>query len=279
MALLALLAAACWGAADFVGGQVSRRVHVLSLTLVSQVTGAAVLGAIVLARSVEAPDADVLPVAIGAGLANFLAVCGLYLSLAMGVMARIAPIFALSAVVPVVFGLAGGEDPTWPQLVGIVLALTGVALISSGPATTAAEGRMRIAVPLAIASSVSIGLALVGVNEVSERHDHYWAVFMTRTGSATFTALAAVAILRGRLLRQNRPVPIGIPIGVVDVAALVLFAFASTAGLLSLAAVLASTFPVMTVLLALLLLDERMTRVHATGAVATLVGGALIIGG
>lgn len=284
VAALALGAAACWGVADFLGGLQARRIHVLVVALVSQASGAISVAIIVLVQGLEAPPGDLVAVGLLTGVVNTLAVCGLYASLAMGTMARVAPILATGALVPVAVGLASGDEPTGLQLAGLPLAMIGVVLVSREARArdgVAAEpaGRTRLALGIAAGASLCLGTVMVGVDHLSE-HEPLWAVLMLRATTLSLIGLAFLALVaRGRTPGDPRRALVAIPIGLLDTSANVLFAFATNEGLLSLVAVLSATFPAVTVILSLAVLRERLDVVQAAGVLATLGGSAMIVSG
>lgn len=284
VAALALGAAACWGVADFLGGVATRRVHVLVVALVSQASGAVSIAVVVLVLGVEAPPGDLVAIGLLTGVVNTVAVCGLYASLAMGTMARVAPVLATGALVPVAVGLASGDEPTALQFAGLPLAMVGVVLVSRearvrNREAAAPAGRMRLALAIAAVASLCLGTVMVGVDHISE-HEPLWAVLILRATTLSLIGLACVAlVVRGRGPGDPRRALAAIPVGLLDTSANVLFAFATNEGLLSLVAVLSATFPAVTVILSLAVLRERLDAVQAAGVLATLTGIAMIVSG
>lgn len=280
--VLALGAAICWGIADFLGGVNTRRVHVLGVALGTQVTGTIAIVVVLGVRGVGPPAGDLVIVGVLTGLIGVFALIGLYWSLANGVMARVAPVFATAAAIPVLVGLASGEDPSTVQLVGIPIAIAGLMLVSVEPwgttVGTAGGSATRRALAVAIGTSVCLGLVLVGVDRVSE-HDPVWAVFLLRITAATVICATALTVLGRRLGADARPPRAVVPIGLLDTSANVLFGTASTAGLLSLVAVIGSSFPAVTVMLSIALLHERLQPMHIAGVTGTFAGCAMIVGG
>ena len=202
------------------------------------------------------------------GLFGAVAVLTFYRALALGTMSIVAPIVATSAIVPVLAGVFDGERPGTLQWIGIVAALSGVALASLEPGDgDAADARK--ALQLALIAALGIGLSLVFLDRAAE-HD-------ALTGVATARAVA-VPIL-DRSSRCGPPpacpwsaVPKLSVIGLLDTGANTAFAIATTGGLLSLAAVLGGLFPIVTVALAYFILHERLRPVQRAG-VAARAGG------
>src|SRR5918992_1246838 len=127
-AAAALLASVAWGVADFLGGLKSRSVHVLVVLLLAQVSGVVAIGLVVVIAG-NSPPASVLWAAL-AGLFGTLGLASFYRGMAVGSISIVAPIAAVGAVVPVVFGIATGDQVSRAQIAGFALALGGVALAS-----------------------------------------------------------------------------------------------------------------------------------------------------
>src|SRR5262249_25117114 len=131
-AVLALLSSVMWGAADFLGGTLARRAHAVAVVAASQsLSLVAVLPFALLTRAFAHPT-RYLPWARAAGAVGMVSLIAFYAALATGTMGVVAPIAATGVVVPVVFGLVGGDRPRVLQLVGVLAAIAGVVL-ASGP--------------------------------------------------------------------------------------------------------------------------------------------------
>jgi drug/metabolite transporter (DMT)-like permease len=273
--LLALGASLTWGVGDFLAGLRSRSLPVLTVLVVSQAAGLLTIALVVAARGTGPPDARYLGYAVLAGLCGAAGLAALYRGLAVGDMSVVAPISATAAVVPVIAGLVSGERPSVLQGLGVALALAGVALTAhesgsggGGPAT---------GVGLALVAALSFGLVLVALGAASEG-DALWGTLSMRVTSLSALAVAALLVRPGFALRDGA-LPALVLIGILDVAGTMLFAVASTKSLLSLAAVLAQLYPVVTVLLARVVLGERISRHQQLGVVAVFAGVVLITAG
>jgi uncharacterized membrane protein len=273
--VLALGASVAWGAGDFLGGRTSRSLHVLTVLAISMVAGLAAVAVWAVLSGDAVPGAADLASAAGAGIAGAAGLAALYRGMAIGAMGIVAPISALSPVVPLVVGLARGERPSALQFFGIAVALGGVLLVSREPAGV---GRRTAAgTGLALLAATGFGLYFVLLDDAADASVP-WAVTAART---TSVALAIpVALLVGATLRPSRAaLPALVAIGLFDVGANVLFGLATTRGLLSVVSVLAALYPVVTVLLARLVLGERLGPVQRAGGAAALAGAALIAAG
>ncbi len=274
----ALAASVSWGSADFLGGLTTRRATLWAVVVGSQAVGlAGAVLVVVLAGRPWIGLAGLWPVLLG-GLAGSVAIVTFYRALAIGTMSLVAPISATSALIPFVWGIAGGERPAGVQLAGVALAVAGVLLASVGsgghdPAATD-RSRQRRAVALALVAAVGIGIMLLGF-DATAKHDALWAMLGGRLSSACCFA-AFFAILRPRVRISRSTVAPIIAIGLLDTGANGLFAAATTRGYLSLVGVLGSLYPVVTVVLAYLVLRERLAAHQLAGVLAALAGVALI---
>lgn len=271
---LALSSSLCWGVADFIGGTQSRRSAVLRVVLVSQGAGLVVLSVVMAARGHAPPALHRLWPAAAGGLAGVAALAAFYRGLSIGTMSIVAPIAATGVALPVLVGLAGGDHPATAQLVGIVAAVAGVVLASREPAKGAsARSVARLSVGLALLAALGFGCFFIGLR-ASARADPLWASFAARVASVT--ALSLVGLRHRSALASRGGTPLIMLAGTLDVSANVLFAVASRHGLLSVIAVLSSLYPLATVVLARVVLGERVQRIQEVGIVAAL-GGVLLI--
>lgn len=275
-AALALLSSLLWGGADFLGGTVSRRLPPFAVIAVSQGLALVVLVPVaVLTGELTAPP-DYLPWAVAAGLVGLLALGAFYSALAIGTMGVVAPLAALGIVVPVVVGLATGESPSLAQLLGIGLAVVGVVLSTGPELRNRAAGSAR-SVWLGVGAAVGFGVVLVLVAEGGES-----SVIMTLVAMRVSTVTLLVAVFAAR--RQDprvrmADVPTMALIGAGDAGANGAYAVAAQSGLVSVTAVLASLYPVVTVLLARRVHHERLKPIQAAGIGAALAGVVLLAGG
>lgn len=274
---LALAASLSWGVGDFLAGLSSRKLQLLTVLVISQAAGLTSLAVLVAARGNGPPEAQYLLYAALAGIAGAIGLAALYRGLAVGSMSVVAPISATAAVIPVAAGVITGERPSVAQSAGIALALAGVVLASrenrpDGGGRGVAEG-----VGLALLAALGFGLLLVALGAASDA-DALWATLSMRATSFTLLAVAAL-VVRPDLAVGRDNLPVLALIGVLDAAGNALFALATTESLLSVAAVLAQLYPVVTVLLARVVLGERISRPQQVGVVSAFAGIALITAG
>ena len=170
-----------------------------------------------------------------------------------------------------------GERPSAAQAAGIALAVVGVVLASRTRAAGGGHAGRAEGVGLALVAALAFGLLLVALGEASEG-DPYWGTLAMRGASFALLVLTAL-VLRPSFALRERDLPVLLLIGVLDTAGNALFAVATTKSLLALAAVLAQLYPVVTVLLARVILGERISRGQGIGVVSAFAGVALITAG
>ncbi len=274
--VLALGASLGWGIADFFGGLKSRSLGVLPVMVVAQVSGTAVIAAVVTVHG-EGPNDVTVLLAVPAAVAGTLGIFAFYRGMAVGAISIVAPIAGVAAVIPVAVGIFGGDRPSSLQGTGIALALAGVALAAREPGKSPEAGLVAAGVGLALLAAIGFG-SYFPVMHAASQADVLWAVLVFRLTSLAIV-LGAFFVVRPRLgLGRPDLVAVG-SIGLLDMASNFLFAAAASSGLVSVVSVLASLYPVVTVLLARLVLEERVARIQQAGAAVALVGAALISAG
>ena len=270
---LALGASLTWGFADFFGPLKGRTLGALRVLVYVQLGGLVVIVLIIAIRGKGPADLGAL-FAIPAAISGTLGLYAYYRGMAVGAMSIVAPIAGISAAVPVIFGIATGDRPSPWQWLGIAAALGGVFLASREPGR---GGKVAAGVGLALLAAIGFGGYFPPMHAAGEA-DFWWAsLFFRMTSSAII--LAAVAIRRPPLAVAPIQVPLLALIGIGDMLGNLLFAAASTSGLVSITSVLASLYPIVTVVLARLVLRERVARSQEAGIALTLAGVALISAG
>ncbi len=274
--LLSLAAAGSWGVADFTGGLASRRMPALFVLLGQQALGVLIVGAVVLATGEAFPDGETVALSLGAGVAGALALGAFYRGLAVGTMSVVAPIGASGVVLPVVFGIATGDRPGVLQVVGIAVAALGIVLASreAGDGTGGADRR---SIGLAQLAALGFGSFFI-LSDPAAEVSVPWLLLLARS-AAVPVLLVAVAVTRGFVRPDRRGAGAIAVVGVLDLGATALYAVAQTKGLLSIVPVIASLYPVTTVLLARGVLGERLQRVQAVGVALAFAGVAFVAAG
>ena len=272
-AALALAASLAWGVADFGAGWSTRRLPVFVVALAMQASGL-VLSAVVLAATGErSPSWAQAGWAVFAALTGVVGLCSFYQGLAVGTMGIVGPISTTAALVPFAYGLARGERPSALQLTGVALAVLGVVGASLEPIPEGRGRRIGAGVGLALLAACGFGASLIGLSKAAPG-GVVWATLIMRAVATPCMLALALAFTPTR--PAGRILPLLVLVGVFDASANFLFAAASTRGLLSVVAVLASLYPVVIVALARILLRERVARPQLAGVVVALAGVALV---
>ncbi|WP_381562964.1 EamA family transporter [Streptomyces eurythermus] len=283
-AFFALLTSLLWGLADFGGGLLTRRTPALTVVVVSQGIAAVVLGAIVLATGGWSEAGPRLWFAFAAGLVGPVALLCFYQALALGPMGVVSPLATLSVAVPVGVGLVLGERPGLFQAVGSAVAVTGVVLAGGPQLRGTAVQRRTIAMTLVAA--VGFGAVFALIAEASTTVTGlFLALFVQRvTDVVVGGAALVVSVRRGGAALPESGFPWGsLPalafVGLADVAANGAYAMATRSGPVTVAAVLASLYPVVTALAARGVLKERLRGIQTAGAGLALLGTLLLATG
>jgi drug/metabolite transporter (DMT)-like permease len=275
--LLALAASFAWGFADFGAGVATRRLPVFVVAAVSQTAGLVFVGAIVLATGASVPSRTQLAWAAFAGVVGLTGLSFFYRALAGGTMGIVGPITATAAIVPVAYGLGHGERPSALQGIGVGLAVVGVIGASLEPLPEGRGRQLSAGVGFALIAAFSFGWSLVGLGRAAAGGIAF-ATMTMRIAAVPIGILLALALQR-RGPASSRGWLLLAAIGVIDTGATLLYAAAATKGLLSVVAVLSSLYPIVIVVLARVLLAERVARTQLAGVGIALAGVALISAG
>ncbi|MFF4548803.1 EamA family transporter [Streptomyces sp. NPDC001435] len=283
-AFFALATSLLWGLADFGGGLLTRRTPALTVVVVSQGIAAAVLGAVVVATGGWTEAGPRLWFAFAAGLVGPVALFAFYKALALGPMGVVSPLATLSVGVPVSVGLFLGERPGLLQVAGIAVAVTGVVL-AGGPQLRGAPVQ-RQTIVLTLVAALGFGTVFALITEASTTVTGlFLALFVQRlTNVAVGGAALYVSVRRGGAALPEGGFPwASLPalafVGLADVAANGTYSVAAQHGPVTVAAVLASLYPVVTALAARGFLSERLRAVQAAGAGLALLGTLLLATG
>jgi len=268
---LALGASVAWGASDFLGGIASRRLPVVVVLLGAQAVGLALAASVWLLSGARLPVLELIVLGAGAGIAELLGFACLYRGLAIGEMTAVAPLAALTAVLPVAVAIGGGERIAWPQATGMLLAIAGSALTAAEPG---GRGVVRGA-GLGLGAALCFGAFFVLLGEAGEAGGPA-AVLAGRVASVAALVLLVVARPPTGRRAERRDAVVIAALGALDVAANLAYAGAALHGADASVAVLASLYPLTTVLLARALLHERLGAPRLAGVVGVLGGVGLI---
>ncbi len=276
--LLGLAAAVLYGGGDFLGGMATRRAHVL--TVLTLVETAAVILAVAVAWLTGGPATlPGLTWGFSAGAIGGLGLIIFYVGLAAGPMSVVAPVAGLvSTVLPVAVALAEGERPGPAVYAGALLCLVAIVLASAAPEASDTKSRPhRLARALAYgtASGVAFGLFFLLIRNAGQSGE-VWPVAAGRIGELAIV-LAAAAVLRPGLRGVSGGIPLAaVSAGVIDVVANLCYVAATRTGSFGLAVVLASLYPGVTVLLARVVLGERLRTIQRLGLGLAAIGILLV---
>lgn len=272
--LLALLSSAMWGGSDFLGAVISRRRPAIVV-----VAWAEAIGLVMCTAAAVALDAWHGPVGwiwwgLAAGSAGSLGLWCYFAALASGTMGVVSPIASLGVSVPVFVGFLSGESPAIAQVAGIVAAVVGIVL-TSGPELSG--GASNRPVLLAVASGILFGVFFLAMDAGAEINSLMTLWAMRAGVTAFFLVVALARRTTGGVSAADTGLITLVAAG--DLLANLFFALASTMGYLSIASVLSSLYPVVTVLLARLVLNERLRAIQLAGVAVTMAGVGLITAG
>jgi drug/metabolite transporter (DMT)-like permease len=273
-AVLAAASALGWGVADFWGGLLARRLPLVGVVLFSQAAGVSALLLLAAAGGLGVGGAAFALGALG-GLCGGAGIAAYYRALAIGTMSIVAPVAACGVLIPFALALAEGERPTPLALAGAALAIGGAVLASFHEQRGGGAGREAIV--LAVVTALMFGGLLYLLGRGSKEGDSFSALLGARSGSLSL--LVAWALLLRPAVRPPQLIALaGVAIvGLLGTGANGLYALAAERGLLSLVSVLASLYPVGTVLLAHALLGERLLAAQRAGVALALAGVALVV--
>lgn len=274
--LLALLSSALWGSADYHAGNLSRRFPAMVVLGINQFFG--LLGGLVIVAISSgwiAPSLDSDGYLINGALAGICGYAGLlclYSGLATGRMGVVSPISSLSVLIPLIYALTiGGEVLSGPVAAGVVIAILG-GFLASGPEFS--QGLPLKPLLLALGAATGFGGALIFMSIGSADDSLLTMVAMRAT---TLIVSASYFIRRGNFGGvRGKNLPLLFAIGVSDFIANLLLGVATTKGLVSLAMVLGSLYPIATAILAFIFLHERLHRLQYLGIAFAVCGVALI---
>jgi drug/metabolite transporter (DMT)-like permease len=294
--VFALAAALLYGSADFLGGAATRRVHVLSVLLVSGPAGVAVVTVAALLAG-GPPRAAGVAWGACAGLAGGVGFIFFYAGLAAGPMSVVAPVSALvSTVLPVAVALGEGERPGPRVYAGALTCVVAIVLVSTGgqaapaaprgPAASRTLSARRMparhraaarGTAFGVVSGMAFGMFFLFIRNGGES-GAFWPVVVARlAGTLVFLAAAAAVRARPAAWRNQGGVFLAaLGAGALDAGANVCYVLATRAGLFGLAVVLTSLYPGVTVLLARVVLGERMRCARRAGLVLAAAGILLV---
>jgi drug/metabolite transporter (DMT)-like permease len=277
---LGLAASAFWGASDFFGGLATRKAHVVLVVSVAHTLSLVLLLLLALLHHTPSPDFHFALLGLCAGTCGGAALLLYYQALSLGTMGLTTALTGLlTAMVPVAFSFFTQGWPKHTQIAGFVLAAGAITLIAYAPG----GGTRPLALSLAAIAGLAFGVFLV-VLQVAGAHSTVWQLIYSRTASSALAGGLLLWILfRGRgqspglwqEASSKRFLWVAAGAGVLEAAGSLLYMLSARRGRLDVAAVLASLYPVVTILLAAWFLKERTTPTQAVGMALAL--GAVVL--
>jgi drug/metabolite transporter (DMT)-like permease len=272
--LLALASALLWGASDFGGGVASRRAGAQAVVVASQATGLVAL-LLLLPWLAGAPRTADLLLGAAAGACGGAGLAVFYRAMASGAMSVVAPTTGVcAAAVPVLAGLVQGERIGLAAALGIALALVAVLLVAAEDGLGSLRAVRAATLAPALISGLLFGLFFVFLHHTGP--DARLAPLIASRATSVLLVGGAALVSRGGVRLPRRVLPLVLLAGLGDVCANVLYLIATQHGQLAITGVLASLYPASTVLLAQLVLRERLVRTQALGLGAACAAVVLI---
>jgi drug/metabolite transporter (DMT)-like permease len=281
--ILALASAIGYGGSDFAAGLASRAASVIQVTLLATVAAAVVVLAALPFAAAHRPGAAALAWGAAAGAGGTAGAFALYLGFRHAAFSVAGPLSAVgTAGFSVLAGLLLGERPSTLALIGIVLALPAIVGVSASAAgeqapQEGAHGRPATGVAAGLVAGACFALLLVGLNRAGSGAG-LWPVAAAEVAELAVAAVVA-AVTRNLRLPGGRPGWLAVIAGVTGAAGTILYFFASHEGLLAVTAVLTSLYPASTIVMARILLGERLTRLRLAGLALAGACVALIAAG
>jgi drug/metabolite transporter (DMT)-like permease len=275
---LALVASFSWGVSDFVAGVQARRCSVLWL-IAGGTTVALIVALVALVVSGDGMPASAVYAGLAAGVAQWFAAIALYRGLAIGQTSIVAPVSGLAPLVPFTVAAITGDFPGAVAAAGAVLAIVGLGLVGlAGDAQqTQARVSQRHSVLLGAIAALGFGV-LFPLMDVASQDSPAGAVVANRVGILVLVAVA-LCVVRPTFAVRRPDVLLITAFGLCEASGTLCFAYATVTGTLGVVGVLASLYPVVTVVLAMMILKERLQGPHLVGVVAVLGGVGLLAAG
>jgi drug/metabolite transporter (DMT)-like permease len=275
------MASVAWGVTDFAGGMASRRLPTLVTVARSQTLATVLAGLLVLISGEAMPGVTSLAWSLVAGVAACIAIIAFFRAMAIGEMSLVAPLVAvIGASIPLGVGVVGGEHLQPVQLVGVLCGLSAVTIVSHSVGAAAAPSQRATAnaLPLVAIAGCAVAAIYLSVARATLTGDGviWWPILITHVVTSVLT-LAILAVVRPTGVPGiRRAWPLVVISGVGDLFGFSAFMLANAHGDTSLVVVLSSLYPVTTVILALLVVRERLTRSQGVGIALGLLGVVLI---
>lgn len=270
--IFGLLSSLSWGAGDFSGGLATKRTNVFNVVIISQIIGLSLLIFLAILFSEPLPGLTDLLWGCLAGLFGSIGLMALYRGLSLHSMGLVAPVSAvITAIIPMTIGTLLEGLPSILKLLGFAIALIAVWLVSG----TKEQGKSVLnSLKLPCIAGLGFGLFLVFIDQVNNGAV-FWPLAAARITSVIIFSITAVLLRQIEAPRKDHILPIA-SAGIFDVGGNVFFALATQTGRLDMAAVLATLYPVVTIIFARLVLKEQLTHQQWVGIIAAVFSVLLI---
>jgi drug/metabolite transporter (DMT)-like permease len=273
--LLSLVSALGYGGSDYAAGLAGRMASVIQVTILAEAVGLAATLLVVPWVSPQPPGPATWAWSAAGGLGGVIGAMALYLGFRQAAFSVAAPLSAVAtASFSVLAGLLFGEHPGRLALGGIVLALPAIVAVSVSPRETGPPDPDRPRRSLAarfgssgagwgLVAGTGFGVLFIGLNRAGSSRD-LWPLAIAQAASLVVVVL--LGAVRGRLrLPPRRASGLAVLTGLTGSGGGLCYFLATHAGLLAVTAVITSLYPASTILLARLLLGERLTGVRIAG--------------
>ena len=275
--LFSLLACCAWGTSEFLGGMKNRSVPLLVLLIGMELSGLLVIIIIVFLFAGEVPDLKYILYAITAGTFGIIGVASIFHGMSIGTIGVVSTIGATSTIIPILYDLLTGNRLSFCQGAGIVLAIGGIVLLTEGKISLNKKTYLTASAGFAVAGAFFFGLYFIFI-DLASNQDPYWAACFSRVATITIIG-TGIAIKRPTYHLTKSDVSIIVVIGLFDACGVVAFNMATTFGLVGIVSVIASLYPIITIMLARIFLKEKMNTFQKIGVLGAMAGVALISGG
>ena len=267
-----LISAASWGSGDFTGGFATKSSSVLGVLFIGYIVSVSLLSICALWLGSSLPNLNSLASGAMAGVTGLIGLAALYRGLAVGQMGIVAPLAAITtASLPVIFGIFLEGLPSTIQILGFLVAFTAIWLLSVAEKSQKVQFRQ---LKFPITAGIFLGLSLIFIDQAAEQ-SVLWSLVMTRLTGIGIMIFMLFIFGKGTLPPKHN-YPVICLSGIFDTGGYTFYALAANTGRLDTAAVLASMYPGTTVILAWLVLKERLSTRQWIGVIAALTAIFLI---
>ena len=269
----ALIAAAAFGTADFLGGFSTRKNH--AITTVFWAQGAGLLTVLIAAPIIGAENVDFMDILWGmaGGVSGAFGVLYLFEGLSTGMASIVSPVAALTgAAFPVLFGFLTGERPPLLTWAGVALLLPAIMLMSWEREEK--KDHVLLSLQQGLLSGILFGAFFIFLSRTSDTSG-MWSLAAARASTVPlFLVLSRFKNIRIALIPGTKRITW--VSGFLDMAANVFYLLAARTGYLIIAVILAALYPAQTVVLQKVLLHEKLTTFRMTGLILSIIGAVLI---